>query len=210
MAIENTRVVKDRQSATDMTVLTYGRHDQYFEFHKANADAYTDDTKVVPEVMIPLPVSEGLKVCFDPLKGSKEVLRILAKEVLELATKASYIIGNNLLIMTAEEIKAEIDDKLGIDDDPSPLELNNLLTLILNFSAAIKDAVEACKVIRREVAFVNGEYYAADLDGKSLDKLSLDYDGQDVITGGGCILSAGILRIDQAYGNINAYLTIYP
>lgn len=205
------RIVKDRQSRTDLTILSYGNQDRYFELHKENAELLVDNTKSIPELSIPGDFATGTTIQFDEKEVTKEVLRILSREILEVATQASFILGNSNLIMTAIEIKEDIDEVLSPGADPSAEELNILLTKMLNFSEGIRVAMLAAKVIRKQVQFENSEYQDDLLNDTTKEQLSLMWDGQDIISGSpDAVVAGNSLRINPNYGDITAYLTIYP
>ena len=84
------KIVKNGQSAIDITLLGYGDQARYFDFHKANENSLLYQSKEVPEIMIPARNEAGTLVNVN-VDDQNDVLQILNKETIEIGTQTNYI-----------------------------------------------------------------------------------------------------------------------
>ena len=87
------KTVLHHQTATDMTMLTYGNQKAYFLLHQDNEEMITENGHKIPEMVIPAPLNTGDTVVFDETHELYElsVAKTYSREDVEPATNPLWL-----------------------------------------------------------------------------------------------------------------------
>lgn len=85
-------IVKDRQTAIDLTILGYGNEAEFFHLHKDNGDLIVAIEDGVETVEIPGPFAVGHVLEINTDNIDQNILKVLARATTELATKTEDLI----------------------------------------------------------------------------------------------------------------------
>lgn len=87
-----TRIIKNRQTSIDATILTYGRQDALFQIHEDNEGVFINSDN---EVNIPAVLEPGMTIEYDETNELYDLNqeKVRSRETVEIATLANEQFG---------------------------------------------------------------------------------------------------------------------